>query len=70
MSENEKPFDAVVVRQLLKDEQAKRAVACVAAIKAVLAKHGCNLFAVPHITQDGRIVATIEIRDVTGDTNG
>ena len=64
VSNNEKTFDAVAARQLLQDEQAKRETACAAAIQAVLAEHRCALLAVPSITQDGRIVARVELRGI------
>ncbi len=64
VSNNEKAFDATAARQLLKDKQAQRETACAAAIQAVLAEHHCALLAVPSITQDGRIVARIELRGI------
>lgn len=42
----------------------EREATCAAAIQAVLAKYGCNLFPIPRLTQDGRIIALLEIRSV------
>jgi hypothetical protein len=52
---------AAEARQVLADEQRRKVEACKAEMQAVMDKHGCGLRAVPFVTQDGRLAATVEI---------
>lgn len=52
---------ATEARRVLADEQRRKIEACKAEVQAVFDKHGCGLRAVPFITQDGRLAATVEI---------
>ena len=63
MTDKLTPADA---RRILADEQRQRVEACKQELQKVLDKHGCGLRAVPLVTADGRLAATVEIV-VTGD---
>ena len=48
-------------RQVLADEQLQRQLACQAELQALLAKYRCQILVAPHLTPDGRIVASMQI---------
>lgn len=46
---------------MLKADQQRRSEAAGAALRAILEQYTCDLVAVPRLTTDGRIVATIQV---------
>ena len=48
-------------RQLVAQENKRKAALCAAEIESVLAKHGCQMTATAYITAEGRIATQIRI---------
>lgn len=54
-------MDTEEARAALKDDQDARTKATVSAIEAALKEFSCDLVAIPAISADGKIVASIQI---------
>jgi hypothetical protein len=48
-------------KALMQQERDQRGQACNQAIQSILAKFNCALVAIPSITEDGRVIARVQI---------
>ena len=61
MSEDEQTITPAKARMVLEADRQQRMKACSEEIAQVLARHGCQLVAVPMLSQDGRVVARVQV---------
>ena len=61
MSENTPVYDVTQAQAVIEAERQQRAERCAQRIAALLAAERCQIVAVPQLTADGRIVATVQI---------
>lgn len=50
------------MKQALANERAERVQACANALNAILEQYDCEMAAVPGLTVDGRVVASVQVR--------
>lgn len=62
INSDERKKALVTASQLLSREKEQRARECSAAVSKVLGEFRCEIAAVPHITEDGRIAVQIGYR--------
>ena len=61
MSEEEGAVSASKAKMVLEADRLHRMQVCSEEIAAVLKRHGCQLVAVPYISDDGRIGARVQV---------
>ena len=58
----EKEMTSKELQQLLKQDEDTRKQKCLNEVNAVLQKYGCQLFAIPQFTPDGRTTAITTVQ--------
>lgn len=61
MSEDKPSYDVAQAQAAIEADKRLRAEAAAAEIREVLARHNCELVAVPQLTADGRVAAVVQV---------
>ena len=59
---NDSKLTPEVARRLIERDEEQRLAACMEEIEQVLGRHSCQFVAMPIISADGRIVATVQLQ--------